>query len=136
MGNFILKDKIGIFMARVEFDSLYIETTKSSLPNKEVLLVVFNGKVTNSNSFEISRKIHFIFEEEVYNIILDLSGLEYINSVGVATILTLIKTVDQHSGKIVIGGLNHFLENVIRLMELPKKVEIYNSVEEAKKAFS
>ncbi len=122
-------------MARVEFDSLYIETIRTSLPDKEVQLVVFNGKVTNSNSFEISRKIHFIFEEEIYNIILDLSNLEYINSVGVATILTLIKTVDQHSGKIVIGGLNHFLENVIRLMELPKKVQIYHSIEEAKKLF-
>ncbi|EMO05755.1 hypothetical protein LEP1GSC116_2826, partial [Leptospira interrogans serovar Icterohaemorrhagiae str. Verdun HP] len=43
-------------MARVEFDSLYIETSRTSLPDKEVQLVVFNGKVTNSNSFEISRK--------------------------------------------------------------------------------
>lgn len=122
-------------MARVEFDSLYIETSRMSLPDKEVQLVVFNGKVTNSNSFEISRKIHFIFEEEIYNIILDLSNLEYINSVGVATILTLIKTVDQHSGKIVIGGLNHFLENVIRLMELPKKFKFIIQSRKLKKHF-
>ncbi|MGQ2871567.1 anti-sigma factor antagonist, partial [Leptospira santarosai] len=32
-----------MFMARVEFDSLYIETIRTSLPDKEVQLVVFNG---------------------------------------------------------------------------------------------
>ncbi|TGK20898.1 anti-sigma factor antagonist [Leptospira fluminis] len=122
-------------MARTEFEGLFIETRRLPVKEKEVLVVTMNGKVTNSNAFEISRKINFVFDEGVYEIILDLSALEYINSVGVATLLTLIKTVDQHNGKIVIGGLNHFLENVIRLMELPKKVAIYHTMDEAKTAF-
>ncbi|GBF40014.1 STAS domain-containing protein [Leptospira johnsonii] len=122
-------------MAKTEFEGLYIETKKDSVGDKEVLIVIMNGKVTNSNAFEISRKINFVFDEGIYEIILDLSSLEYINSVGVATLLTLIKTVDQHNGKIVIGGLNHFLENVIRLMELPKKVAIYHTLDEAKAVF-
>ncbi|TGK11962.1 anti-sigma factor antagonist [Leptospira fletcheri] len=122
-------------MARTEFEGLFIETKRLPVKEKEVLVVTMNGKVTNSNAFEISRKINFVFDEGVYEIILDLSALEYINSVGVATLLTLIKTVDQHNGKIVIGGLNHFLENVIRLMELPKKVAIYHTMDEAKTAF-
>ncbi|EPG64817.1 STAS domain-containing protein [Leptospira wolffii] len=122
-------------MARTEFEGLFIETKRIPVGNKEVLVVVMNGKVTNTNAFEISRKINFVFDEGVYEIILDLSSLEYINSVGVATLLTLIKTVDQHNGKIVIGGLNHFLENAIRLMELPKKVAIYHTLDEAKAVF-
>ncbi|PJZ68330.1 anti-anti-sigma factor [Leptospira perolatii] len=123
-------------MARTEFEGLFIETKRLPVGEKEVLLVTMEGKVTNSNAFEISRKINFVFDDAIYEIILDLSLLEYINSVGVATLLTLIKTVDQHNGKIVIGGLNHFLENVIRLMELPKKVAIYHTMEEAKAAFA
>ncbi|EQA44489.1 STAS domain protein [Leptospira broomii serovar Hurstbridge str. 5399] len=123
-------------MARTEFEGLFIETKRTPVKEREVLVVTMNGKVTNSNAFEISRKINFVFDEGVFEIILDLSALEYINSVGVATLLTLIKTVDQHNGKIVIGGLNHFLENVIRLMELPKKVAIYHTLEEAKTAFA
>ncbi|TGK02886.1 anti-sigma factor antagonist [Leptospira langatensis] len=122
-------------MAKTEFEGLFIETSKTSVGDKELLVVTMNGKVTNTNAFEISRKINFVFDEGIYEIILDLSSLEYINSVGVATLLTLIKTVDQHNGKIVIGGLNHFLENVIRLMELPKKVAIYHTLEEAKAVF-
>ncbi|EQA35639.1 STAS domain protein [Leptospira inadai serovar Lyme str. 10] len=123
-------------MARTEFEGLFIETKRTPVKEREVLVVTMNGKVTNSNAFEISRKINFVFDEGIFEIILDLSALEYINSVGVATLLTLIKTVDQHNGKIVIGGLNHFLENVIRLMELPKKVAIYHTLEEAKTAFA
>lgn len=118
-------------MSRLEFNSFSLELSTMELKNQKVNLVSFEGQISNNNAFEISRKINGIFESENYNIILNLKKLEYINSVGVAMLLTIIKTVDQHNGKIVIGGLNHFLENVIKLMELPKKVLIFHSVDEA-----
>lgn len=118
-------------MSRLEFNSFSLELSTLELKNQKVNLVSFEGQISNNNAFEISRKINGIFESENYNIILNLKKLEYINSVGVAMLLTIIKTVDQHNGKIVIGGLNHFLENVIKLMELPKKVLIFHSVDEA-----
>lgn len=119
-------------MSRIEFNSFALELNTEQIRNQKVLVVSFEGQISNQNAFEISRKINTIFEGGNYNIILNLKKLEYINSVGVAMLLTIIKTVDQHNGRIMIGGLNHFLENVIKLMELPKKVLIYHSVEEAK----
>jgi len=119
-------------MSRTDFESFYFEKELASVKGTNVQVVSFCGKISNNNAFEISRKINVIFDENVYNVILDLTKLEYINSVGVAMLLTMIKTVDQHSGKIMIGGINHFLETVIKLMELPNKVGIHNSVDEAK----
>lgn len=118
-------------MSRLEFNSFALELNTVEIRSQKVNVVSFQGQISNNNAFEISRKINGIFDSENYNIILNLSKLEYINSVGVAMLLTIIKTVDQHNGKIVIGGLNHFLENVIKLMELPKKVLIFHSVDEA-----
>ncbi|MCE9500808.1 MAG: STAS domain-containing protein [Leptospira sp.] len=119
-------------MSRTDFESFYFEKDLTTINGAHVQVVSFSGKISNNNAFEISRKINVIFDDNIFNIILDLTKLEYINSVGVAMLLTMIKTIDQHSGKLVIGGINHFLETVIKLMELPKKVGIYGSVEEAK----
>lgn len=122
-------------MSRLEFNSLALELDTIEVKSQKIMLVSFEGQISNNNAFEISRKINSIFDSENYNIILDLRKLEYINSVGVAMLLTIIKTVDQHNGKVAIGGLNHFLENVIKLMELPKKVLIFHSIDEAKSAW-
>ncbi|MCG9873517.1 MAG: STAS domain-containing protein [Leptospiraceae bacterium] len=123
-------------MPRLEFNSFVLELNTIEINNQNVVIVSFEGQISNNNAFEISRKINTIFDTGNYNIILNLTKLEYINSVGVAMLLTIIKTVDQHNGKVVIGGLNHFLENVIKLMELPKKVLIFHSIDEAKTAWS
>jgi anti-anti-sigma factor len=119
-------------MSRIEFNSFSLDLNTIEINSQKVGLIAFEGEISNNNAFEISRNINSIFDSENYNIILNLSKLDYINSVGVAMLLTIIKTVNQHNGKVVVGGLNHFLENVIKLMELPKKVAIFNTIEEAK----
>ncbi|TGL24150.1 anti-sigma factor antagonist [Leptospira yanagawae] len=118
-------------MSTFSFPSLTIETESIQIKGEAVQVVSFVGQITNTNAYEINRNISSVFEGGIYQIILDLSKLEYINSIGVATLIGIIKTVENQNGKIRIGGLNHFLENVIQLMDLPKKVHIHNSKEEA-----
>lgn len=119
-------------MSRIEFNLFSLDLEPIEINSQKVLMVAFEGEISNNNAFEISRNINSIFESENYNLILNLSNLNYINSVGVAMLLTIIKTVNQHNGKVIVGGLNHFLESVIKLMELPKKVAIFDTIEEAK----
>lgn len=118
-------------MAKFEFPSLVIETESIRIREEEVLVVSFLGQITNTNAYEINRSISSVFKDGIYNIILDLSKLEYINSIGVATLIGIIRTVEAENGKLRIGGLNHFLENVIQLMDLPKKIHIHHSKQEA-----
>ncbi|TGL65413.1 STAS domain-containing protein [Leptospira jelokensis] len=118
-------------MATFTFPSLTIETESIPIKGETVQVVSFIGQITNTNAYEINRSISSVFEGGIYQIILDLKKLEYINSIGVATLIGIIKTVENQNGKIRIGGLNHFLENVIQLMDLPKKVHIHHSKEEA-----
>ena len=114
-------------MRSIEFSSLTLNLEDQTIGNESVLIVAFNGQITNTNAYEINGKISEIFQGNIFNIILDLTNLQYINSIGVATLLGMIKTVEQNKGKMYIGGLNHFLENVIKLMELPKQIKIYPS---------
>ncbi len=116
-------------MGSIEFSALSLETEIIEIGKDRVLLVSFNGQITNTNAYDINRNISAIFEEDVYNLILDLTNLQYINSIGVATLLGMIKTVESKNGKIQIGGLNHFLENVVKLMDLPKQIQIHATKE-------
>ncbi|MCT8334119.1 STAS domain-containing protein [Leptospira sp. 85282-16] len=118
-------------MADLQFPSLDLKTEFIEIKGERVLVVSFVGQITNTNAYEINRNISVIFRDSVYNIILELTKLDYINSIGVATLIGIIKTVESNQGKILIGGLNHFLENVIRLMDLPRKVQIFNTKQEA-----
>ncbi len=123
-------------MPRIDFESFYFETEICHQGDVNIVVVSFCGKISNNNAFDISRKISEIFEDKIYNVILNLSSLEYINSMGVALLLTVIRTIDQKNGKIVIGGINHFLETVLNLIEIPKEVMIYDSVDKAKASWS
>lgn len=118
-------------MTNLQFPSLDLKTEFVDIKGERVLVVSFVGQITNTNAYEINRNISAIFRDAVYNIILELTKLEYINSIGVATLIGIIKTVESNHGKILIGGLNHFLENVIRLMDLPGKVKIFHTKKEA-----
>ncbi|EMY69168.1 STAS domain-containing protein [Leptospira vanthielii] len=118
-------------MTNLQFPSLDLKTEFVDIKGERVLVVSFVGQITNTNAYEINRNISAIFRDAVYNIILELTKLEYINSIGVATLIGIIKTVESNHGKILIGGLNHFLENVIRLMDLPGKVKIFPTKKEA-----
>lgn len=120
-------------MQRLNFESLFIDMDITETHGKKVQILAFHGKFSHQNSYSISRDLQDIFKNEVYNLILDLSELKYINSVGLAIILSMVKVVDQHSGKFIIGGVNKSIETIIQLVELPDKVIISPSVSEALK---
>ncbi len=118
-------------METLEFSSLSLSIEIVEIKEDKVLLVSFNGQITNTNAYEINQSISQIFKGNIFNLILDLTNLQYINSIGVATLLGMIKTVEQNGGVMLLGGLNHFLENVIKLMDLPRHVKIHQSREDA-----
>ena len=120
---------------KLEFQDLTIEQSKESANGTAVEVLCFQGRIHNSNSFDVNRKIHHIFSGNNFNLILDLSELEYINSSGVAMLFSIIYRVKENEGKISIGGLHPFLHNVFNLMDLPPRLKIYDTLEEAREAF-
>jgi len=122
-------------MSTLDFQDLTLKQVNESVNGKSLEIVSFSGRITNGNSFHVNRKIYHIFDNNNYNIILDLSELEYINSTGVAILFSIFHRVKENSGKIVIGGLHPFLDNIFNLMDLPPRMEIYETLAEAKNNF-
>jgi len=122
----------GMRMTSLDFQDLTLEKVNENLNGKTTDIVFFKGKITNSNSFNVNRKIYRIFDNSSYNMILDLSQLEYINSSGVAMLFSIFYRIKENGGRFIIGGVHPFLHNVFSLMDLPPRMEIYDTLEDAK----
>lgn len=118
-----------------EFRDLQIKVRFESIGGKPVQVLKFLGKITNSNSYELNRKIHRLFENEILHVILDLSDLQYMNSTGMAILFSIAFRANGNEGRVVIGGVHSFLRNVFSLMELPESLTVFDSLEDAKSAF-
>lgn len=125
----------GKIMDQMQFQDLLLDKESVVLRGIGAEVVTFVGRITNSNSYEVNRKIYHIFDGNNYNIILDLSRLEYTTSTGIAMLISIIFRVKENSGRILVGGLHPFMRNVFSLMDLPPQTEIYDTLEEAKENF-
>ncbi len=116
-------------METIELKDLKISELGSK--KSDVKVVSFEGKITNSNSYELNRRFLQIFDDGVFNIVIDLSKLDYVNSTGVAIIFTLFYKAAEKKGRVCIGGLHPFLNKVFSLMELPDGLVVYSSIDAA-----
>lgn len=118
-------------MKRLTFNSLIVETHLEDVKGQKVQVLNFQGQINQTNSYVLSDNILIFFDSGTYDTILDFSKLEYINSVGLAVIIAIIRKVQENSAKIAIGGVHHKIDIILRLLDLPNKILMCKNVEEA-----
>ena len=105
---------------------------KTEVVNDSKLQVLsFVGQINQNNAYSISDNINSFFESGVFDTILDLSNLVYINSIGLAAILAIIKKIEEHWARLVIGGINPKIQMILQLIDITNQVEIFSSAEKA-----
>ena len=118
-------------MREINFESLVVREKIEVVNDCKLQVLSFVGQINQNNSYSISDNINSFFESGTFDTILDLSNLVYINSIGLASILAIIKKTEEHSGRLVIGGINPKIQIIIQLLDLTNQIEIYSSVEKA-----
>lgn len=118
-------------MATITYDSLVIDYEIKEINNSKVEVLIFEGRIGNQNSYQVSEDLYNQLDHSIPNILLGLKKLEYINSQGLAFLLSLIKRVEEHGGAFVIGGVNQLIETIIQLVEVSDQVVIFPSMEDA-----
>ena len=111
-------------------------TISEQIDNSGIRIIKFSGQITNSNSYELNQNFQKILDDENYNIVIDLTELEYVNSPGVAIIFTLFYKVAEKKGRVCIGGVHPFLTKVFSLMSLPDGFKVYNDLKTALSSFN
>jgi anti-anti-sigma factor len=118
-------------MSTITYDSLLIDYEIREINDKKIEVIIFTGRIGNQNSFQISDEFFDQLDHSIPNMIIGLKDLEYLNSQGLAFLLSLIKRVEDLGGVFLIGGVNKLIETIIQLVEVSDQVIIFPSMDDA-----
>ena len=118
-------------MSTITYDSLLIDYEIKEINDKKIEVLIFTGRIGNHNSFQISEEFYDQLDHSIPNMIIGLKDLEYLNSQGLAFLLSLIKRVEELGGVFLIGGVNKLIETIIQLVEVSDQVIIFPSMDDA-----
>jgi anti-anti-sigma factor len=114
---------------------LQLRTETEKVGGRSVNFLTFSGKITSDNIFDLNSKVKAIFENGVYDCILDISELDYINSTGIALLLTIARTVEQNHGKMLLTKPTQFVQELFDMTDLSGRFAITGSLDAARDQF-
>jgi len=108
-------------------DGLRIET----LAGQHGELVRVSGEVDLRSSPQLRNRLLRIAESRPRRLILDLSGVSYMDSSGVGTMVEIKRLIEQVGGQVVLAGLQPRVRSVFEITQLDRFFRIVGSVSEA-----
>ena len=114
---------------------LSLRTEIKTVKNRNILLIRISGQIESENIYPLNEEIKKLFEEGIFHCILDLSEVKYINSSGIAMVLSIKKTVEKNYGKLILIQPSRSVSEIFRLTDLVASFEFADSELEAEKKF-
>lgn len=101
--------------------------------NSEVPIIHIAGEITSEADEEIVNCYGSIPSGKKGRVLIDFSQTAYINSAGIATLISLITKASENQGKIEFSGLNSHFRKVMDIVGLTDFVLIHDNIEQALK---
>ena len=111
-----------------------IQLNTYAVNNVKVLNLV--GRFDTLNVGPVQAWIEEAVEVEPANLVVDLQDVPFVDSTGLATLVTGMKRSREKGGDLRLCGLQQPLRLIFELTRLDKAFEIFNSEEEAVQAFA
>ncbi|WP_299580268.1 STAS domain-containing protein [uncultured Sunxiuqinia sp.] len=98
-----------------------------------VVIRVLSTKLDTNNAPELKSELVVLGNDEVKNIILDVSNCSYVDSSGLSAILVANRLCEDSIGTFILSGLQPDVEHLIRISMLHTVLLITKNVDEAEK---
>ena len=98
------------------------------------IAVIHSATLDRSNSTQFNPFLPELTGPDA-QIVLDLSRVEWMDSDGCCILIVLLKRLKETNGELKLCGLTRPVRKLLELISLHKLVEIFNSVDEAVRAF-
>ncbi len=100
---------------------------------KQVIVVSVQGRLDAVTAPELERKLAALIDQGETLFLLNMSGLEYISSAGLRSILATAKKLKEKQGKIVFAGLGGTVQEVFKISGFLSIFTTFDSEEAALK---
>ncbi|HEX6384533.1 MAG TPA: STAS domain-containing protein [Anaerolineae bacterium] len=102
-----------------------LDISRESL--KRVELVQVSGRVDSSNAGELDQALKDIMNDGRHNIVLDLSGVNYMSSAGLRALIAALRESKKHRGDVRIATPSERVSEVLSLAGVDSLFQVYDS---------
>lgn len=102
----------------------------------QVELVALQERLVMANSMELRRALVELVEKGRRNIVLDLGNVEFVDSSGLAVLVSTLKAANAESGEVVLLNPTKGVRSLIELTRLHNVFEIFEDKDAAIKRLS
>jgi len=107
----------------------------SSRAKGEVVILDISGEIDLYNAPEIKDIVNKLIEQKKYSVVINLKEVTYIDSSGIGALISSLSNLKKYQGGLKIINVFASVKKVFELTKLTSFFEIYDSEEEAVKAF-
>jgi anti-sigma B factor antagonist len=103
--------------------------------NNDALIYTVSGDIDINSSPDIRKVFEKSANTKVPKIVVNLSGVSYIDSSGLATLVEMLKKTRSYGGKLKLTNLAAKVKSLFEITKLEKLFDIYETEEEATASF-
>ncbi|WP_425446077.1 anti-sigma F factor antagonist [Dethiothermospora halolimnae] len=98
----------------------------------EILVVSFNGELDHHTAKDAREEIDDVYNmKRLKHIVLDLKGLNFMDSSGIGLIMGRYKNVNINGGKVVLINVSDRVKKILKMSGILKIVQVYKDEFEA-----
>lgn len=102
---------------------------------ESVEIITVSGRIDSSNAEELDATFKKAFDNRRYNVVVDLSNVEYMSSAGLRALVGALRTSRSRFGDVRLANPSERARTVLELAGMDHLFEIYDSVSAAEIAF-
>ena len=92
----------------------------------------FKGKLMGGpDAKHISDTIHQIIDKGMKNVVIDMSGVNYMNSTGIGILISSYTTITNSGGDLKLASMDNKIQGVLSITKLNQVLNEYETVDEA-----
>lgn len=93
--------------------------------------IKISGRLDLNSSTGLKEKIKDLLADGAVNLVVDLGGVDFINSSGLGTLVSILKDVRMVKGKMVLCNLGRYVNEIFEITQLSHIFDLFPSEEEA-----
>jgi anti-anti-sigma factor len=92
---------------------------------KRAQIIDVNGRIDSSNAPQLDDKLKQLRDEGNYNIVLDLSAVDYMSSAALRAIVSALRDCKRHGGDVFLANPSSRVSEVLELAGLTSLFQIF-----------
>ena len=101
-----------------------------------VIILDLDGDIDSLSSFDLSRIVREAIAGDKIHFVFNLNGVNYVNSSGLGSIISLLKKSREKEGDVKLAGIKPEVMELLQQTQMDKLFEIFDTTEEAVKKFA